>query len=309
MKEFKKIVAITHDRCMDGNGAKYAIWKKFGDKPLYLRGQYGRPLPEFEKDLDTLVIFADFSVPSRSDLEALGEACGHVLILDHHQTAREALEGCNHPRVEVVFDMNKSGAVLAWEYLHPDKDVPLLLEFVQDRDLWKFKFDETHAIHAALGTLKGKMKAWDHYSENCWFENTEQYVSPELEHLLKIGDVLLERDKDAVAAQVPENVRVVDFMGYKAGFLNNGNLVSEMGHAIYSDESLKVDIGVCWFVTKDNQVVLSMRSKQDSDIDVSRLCRTINSSGGGHFHAGGTRVSLDEIKEILNGKWYDGKPN
>jgi oligoribonuclease NrnB/cAMP/cGMP phosphodiesterase (DHH superfamily) len=36
--------------------------------------------------------------------------------------------------------MTKSGAVLAWEYFHPNLPVPELFKYVQDRDLWRWEF-------------------------------------------------------------------------------------------------------------------------------------------------------------------------
>src|SRR5579859_5933766 len=136
-----KTVILYHKDCMDGTASRYAAWRKFGDNAEYYACQYGQPLPDFERGPETEVFFLDYST-SQTELEALGEACGRVVVLDHHQTAREALEGCKHPKVEVVFDMNRSGAVIAWEYFHPDAEVPMLLQYVQDRDLWKFKFGD-----------------------------------------------------------------------------------------------------------------------------------------------------------------------
>lgn len=284
-----KTVILYHKDCMDGTGSRYAAWKKFGDNAEYYPCQYGKDLPNFERGPETEVYFLDFST-SRTELEALGEACKRVVICDHHQTAREALEGCNHPNVEIVFDMERSGAVIAWNYFHPDEEVPMLLQYVQDRDLWKFKFgDDSKALHAGLGTLKGNMYHWNHYA-----------TTDDIKPLFDIGETLLERDKAAVEAQVPSSVRVVNFMNYRCGFLNTGQLVSEMGHAMYSDETLNVQVGICWFALNDNQVVLSLRSKQGTDVDVSKIASLLQ--GGGHKHAAGCRVHISEMTSILNGE-------
>jgi oligoribonuclease NrnB/cAMP/cGMP phosphodiesterase (DHH superfamily) len=280
-----KVKILYHASCMDGTGSKYAAWKKFGENADYYPCQYGQPLPDLEGDRDSELFLLDFSV-SRTELETLRRVYKRVVVVDHHQTAREALEGLE----DVVFNMDKSGAVLAWEYFHPDDPVPMLLQYIQDRDLWKFKLEGTEAIHAGLGTLRGRMDVWNKYAEH----------SDGPHQLLAKGQILLDRDKDVVKNQVPQNVRVADFMGYRAGFLNNGALVSEMGHAMYSDETLNVDIGVCWFVMKDNTVVMSMRSAQDGGPDVSKLCKQFN--GGGHKNSAGCRTDLDTMKLILEGK-------
>lgn len=282
-----KTVILYHAQCMDGTASRYAAWKKFGDNAEYYPCQYGQPLPNFVRDKETEVYFLDYST-SRTELEALGEACRRVVVLDHHVTAREALEGCNHSNVEIVFDMDRSGAVIAWEYFHPGAEVPMLLQYVQDRDLWKFKFgDDSKTIHAGLGTLKGKMSAWDHYAT----------YRDELSVLFDPGNVLLDRDKASVEAQVPANVKVVNWEGYRCGFLNTGQLVSEMGHAMCSDETLEVDIGVCWFVTNDDTVILSLRSKQGTEVDVGALAK--KHGGGGHRHSAGCRTTLRGIEAIL----------
>jgi oligoribonuclease NrnB/cAMP/cGMP phosphodiesterase (DHH superfamily) len=286
-----KTVILYHAQCMDGTASRYAAWKKFGDNAEYYPCQYGQPLPNFARDKETEVYFLDYST-SRTELEALGEACGRVVVLDHHVTAREALEGCNHSNVEIVFDMDRSGAVIAWNYFFPDTEAPMLLQYVQDRDLWKFKFgDDSKTIHAGLGTLKGNMPLWNKYASN---ENA-------LQDLINTGEVLLDRDKASVEAQVPANVKVVEFMGYRCGFLNTGQLVSEMGHAMYSDETLNVDIGVCWFVTKDDTVILSLRSKQGTGPDVSEIAKMFG--GGGHKNAAGGRTTLTVVEQILKGMW------
>ena len=302
-----KTVILYHKDCMDGMGSRYAAWKKFGDSAEYYACQYGKPLPDFEKGPEIEVFFLDYST-SRTELEALGEACSRVVVLDHHQTAQEALEGCNHPKVEIVFDMNRSGAVIAWEYFHPNARVPMLLQYIQDRDLWRFHLGEdTKRIHAGLGTLKGNMFAWNEYAshDGDYFKAKPAIMGGNpLRDVIERGKVLLDRDEDAVRYQVPQNVRVEQFMGYNCGFLNTGQLVSEMGHAMYSDETLGVDIGICWFALNDNQIVLSLRSEQGTDVDVSKIAAYFG--GGGHKHAAGCRVTFAMMESILKGGFPDG---
>ena len=269
----------------------YAVWKKFGDSATYLPAQYGKPLPEFERGPDTYLIMVDFSVPSVADLEALGDACGRVVVCDHHVTARDALEGCNHPNVETVFDMNRSGAVIAWNYFHPDAETPMLLQFVQDRDLWQFKFPATKAVHAGLGMIRGGPSAWDKYANS----------HVQLTDLIGQGNLFLERDRLSVQAKVPSHVKVVRFDKYDAGIINTGELVSEVGEAIYNDQTLNVDIAIMYFITKDNDVILSMRSKKGG-VNVGELCKKLG--GGGHQASAGCKVDLYTLQHILNDEWW-----
>jgi nanoRNase/pAp phosphatase (c-di-AMP/oligoRNAs hydrolase) len=57
-----------------------------------------------------------------------------------------------------------------------------------------------------------------------------------------------------------------------------------------------------WFVTKDNQVILSMRSHKDSGVNVAELCKAFG--GGGHPNAAGCRVDFKTLEHILNDEWW-----
>jgi hypothetical protein len=55
--------------------------------------------------------------------------------------------------------MNKSGARLAWEFF-PDKPVPGLIRYVEDRDIWKWEFPESPAFLAALEMEPRSIARW-----------------------------------------------------------------------------------------------------------------------------------------------------
>lgn len=289
--EMPKTVILYHGSCMDGTGAKYAAWKQFQEKAEYYPCYYGQPLPEFNGKADTTIYFLDFSV-SRDELIALRSLYKRVVVIDHHVTAQEALQGLP----DVVFDMSKSGAVLAWEYFHPLTTIPMLLQFIQDRDLWKFQFPESKAIHVGLGTLEGKMKSWNNYVD----QPREEDVGDMLIELADTGKAILAEHQRIVRYAVPKTVKVINFLGKKAGIVNTGELVSEKGEAICRDEKLDVDLAIMWFVDTSDNVILSMRSLGD-ETDVSAICKQLG--GGGHRNASGCRVLLSDMPDILNGLW------
>ena len=149
----KWVYVLYHANCFDGTGAKFAAWKRFGDAAYYIPVQYGKPFPDMVKlGPETDVYILDFSYP-RDFLEELHSKVHKLVVLDHHKTAQADLAGLDYAK----FDMNKSGAVLAWEYFHPGKVVPDMLRLIQDGDLWKFEFAETKALRAALPLLESNM--------------------------------------------------------------------------------------------------------------------------------------------------------
>jgi len=146
-----KPLIIYHGNCLDGFGAAYAAWERFcnreGCSCEFLPAHHGEAPPQVaERDL----YIVDFSYP-RDILRELCAQAHRVTIIDHHVTAREDLAGLTeeHPNLTVVFDMERSGAVLAWEFFH-DAEPPQLLLHVQDRDLWRFELPETEDLNAAL---------------------------------------------------------------------------------------------------------------------------------------------------------------
>lgn len=76
--------------------------------------------------------------------------CNRLCILDHHKTAAEDLDGIfEHPKVDGRFDMERSGAMMAWDWFHMHRDCPLLIAYVQDRDLWRFEIEGTREVMAS----------------------------------------------------------------------------------------------------------------------------------------------------------------
>ena len=53
----------------------------------------------------------------------------------------------------IVFNNYKCGVILTWEYFFPDKPVPAILKYIDDRDRWQHKLPATHEIHAAVSAI------------------------------------------------------------------------------------------------------------------------------------------------------------
>lgn len=153
-----KTYVLFHGSCPDGTGAALAAWLRLGDKteagPVeYIPVNYGQPVPDIEPH--SAVYIVDFSYP-RKELESLKAFCPALIVLDHHATAQKDLEGLPY----CTFDMNKSGAVLAWEHFHPKMPVPTFIYYLQDRDLWKFELPQSREVSAAIGSYPFDFRLW-----------------------------------------------------------------------------------------------------------------------------------------------------
>lgn len=154
-------LVIYHANCLDGFGAAFAAYSHFrrGDEcPCdFVAASYGQRPPE-ATGRDVYIV--DFSY-RRQVLQKVCRAARSVTVIDHHITAERDLAGLEreHANLRAVFDMDKSGAVLAWEYFHREPP-PRLLLHIQDRDLWRFELDGTNDIYAALMARQYDFRAW-----------------------------------------------------------------------------------------------------------------------------------------------------
>ena len=145
---------IYHHPCTDGFGAAFTVWNYFQNKESrsedinieFIPAGYGSTKPEL---VGKNVLIVDYSYPADIMSEIIQEA-NSVLIIDHHQTAQKALSSID-PQY-CIFDMNHSGAILSWRFMsglysfskkegwifNKDSDLepPLLLRYIEDRDLW-----------------------------------------------------------------------------------------------------------------------------------------------------------------------------
>lgn len=163
-----KPLIVFHKNCMDGSASALAAYLKFGDEAEYRPAQYGDAAPTDEAVRGRDMYILDFSYP-RAELVRMAHAQefdsnevqpgqNRFIVLDHHKTAQADLAGLPF----CTFDMNKSGAVLAWEhfntpfcdgYVDPNGMMPPLPElfaYVQDRDLWRWELPHSREVSAAL---------------------------------------------------------------------------------------------------------------------------------------------------------------
>jgi hypothetical protein len=169
-------LVIYHDKCADGIVAAWACWKRWGDTPEYRAANYGHKPPEDVAGKHILIV--DFSWPAEELRAMVGAGARSIVVLDHHKTAREALEGFqvfkHHPDrftaptaalmlddlrrggwapIVALFDMERSGARMAWDFVQPYRSAPRLVELVERYDLWRFNAgtrDHAEVLHLAI---------------------------------------------------------------------------------------------------------------------------------------------------------------
>lgn len=285
-----KSLCIYHGNCADGFGAAWAVRHALGDDVEFHAGVYGNMPPEV---LGRDVILVDFSY-KRPVMEELACRTRTVLILDHHKTAAEdlaAIPGAaktwqqhldqrgafpgedGGTNMTALFDLERSGAGIAWDYFHPGLARPPLINHLEDRDLWRFRLPGTREIQAAVFSYPYDFNVWDKLMA----------MEP---HKLQVEGVAIERKhhKD-IAELVGVLKRRMNIGGYSVPVANLPyTLTSDAGNLMAEGEPF----AACYWDTPDGRV-FSLRSRPEG-LDVSEIAR--HYGGGGHKNASGFRKPI-----------------
>ena len=234
---------------------------------------------------DALIAFVDIA-PARDELRELADIAGQVVILDHHVTARDRLAG----EVSLVseleaeghvlhFDLGHSGAVLAWHYFRPDEDVPELLHYVEDQDLWNWALPDSNAVNAAIASYPREFEVWD------------RLASEPIEVLVEQGKPILRANRMEVERRL-EHARPVALGTKRIEAVNASTNRSEIGHQLARRAQYGEQWGLVYRV-EGAEVYGTLYSI--GDLDVSQVA--LGYGGGGHKNASGFHVSLERWLE------------
>jgi uncharacterized protein len=260
-----KTLIVYHGNCIDGFSAAWACYLRYGESAEYFPAQYGASGADVELPDVTGrdVVIVDFCT-GREQLLALNARARTLLVLDHHKTAEAACAGLDF----CVFDMEQSGAGLAWRHFHPTAPEPLLVSYVEDRDLWRFKLPRSKSYNAWVSTLPMNMAAWQNASE-ADFDGCANMGAAVLAYI------------DRYVLEMSAQARRVTFAGHadvpvvNAPYINTSELVGYL-----AKESV---FAAGWFQRSDGLYQYSLRSR--GDFDVSALAKRFG--GGGHKNAAG----------------------
>lgn len=277
----KKIIVFYHKDCWDGFGGAWAAWKKFGNKADYIGLEPGKgPAPakdsagklDFEvkgKEVYTI----DTAFPEEAAKKILRDN-KKLVVLDHHLSNAQRVK----LSTENVYQMNHSGAVIAWNYFHPKKPVPVFLRYVEDADIWKWTLPNSRAISMLREDLP--------FDFNIWNKKVREYENKKKLKTFVIQGRQLLGYSAALQDRAIENAQVVEFEGHKCLAVNSPLLHSDIGNKL---SKLMPPFGIVWSEKSDYRAV-SLRS--NGKFDVSALAQKYG--GGGHKAAAAFRLKLTD---------------
>ena len=211
----------------------------------------------------------------------------------------------------IIHDNNKSGAMLAWEYFHPDTEVPLFIRHIDDYDRWQFKIDGTKAFNKAIWShAPWSFKQWVEWFYDCEAGFTHKYWAD----FYTEGEAILRAHDQNVQSVVKCSARkcMIECGGNVAVIASNAfenslpgpcllpglaancppHLTSDVGHELATQSGT---FGLLWCIDKDNQCKCSLRS--NGGYDVSAIAKAFG--GGGHRNAAGFTTDIQTLLEWI----------
>lgn len=260
---------LYHANCYDGFGSAFAAWKKFGyENTTYIPVTHNQPAPETPNAQAIYIL--DFAYSAREIYTWLDNGIP-VILLDHHKTAKESLDSLmgSHSHLHIVFNLEKSGALISWNYFHPSTEVPELIKHISDRDLWQFKYPDTEKVHNGLLSLERTFEVWDSI-------NIEE---------LKLKGGACTSFYNKLISDICNASYLGKIYGQYVPMVNTSLGWSDVGSKMlekYPNYSY-----VACFTVQEEQVMWSLRSKKD--FDVSEIAKKFG--GGGHKNAAGFKTT------------------
>lgn len=284
-------ICIYHAHCIDGFTAAWAIYKRWPEA-TFIAASYGEAPPDVA---GKHVLIVDFSF-KRPVLLEMAKSAASITILDHHVSAQKdlapfavadmnALEppevlALSVAAIQALFDMYRSGAMLAWEYAHPGKAVPNIVDHVQDRDLWCFAHHGTEEINASLALLPMDMAVWCLTADQLQGEGWHEHYA--------MGSALMRQATKNCEAVIGASLTMRTIDGHFVPTVNAPHfMASEIGN-ILAEKGFP--FAATWYDTFNNKRAFSLRST-DAGEDVSVIAAKFG--GGGHRNAAGFAVDLD----------------
>ncbi len=281
-----KTYVIYHGNCLDGFCSATIAYKFFQEhhpntKVEYIAGYHQSPVPKMGKN--SVIYLLDFSYPRNIILELQNDH-QKVIILDHHKTAQEALMGLSG----AFFNLNKSGAVLTWNYFFPESPLPWSVKMFDDRDLWKWEIEQTKPFtEAVLNLVDFDLDTWQNLL------NDDRYVS----NLVEQGKTIVRAGKNQVKNQL-KNVYWANLPEQpdRVPMINSPHMVSETCQAMY-DKFPQAPYVVMWSCI-DDTIVINLRSRKNGGADVSQVAK--HYGGGGHKNAAGAKINVKQWFEYFS---------
>lgn len=291
----QRFMTLYHVGCNDGAAAVWAAREIMGEASGYMAHQYGWKIPR-EVDGKHLIL-VDLSLPIEQIEELLSSGrVLSVMVIDHHKSAipiADTFEECrtfsdylqriqeHDNRCLQFIKMNRSGAVLSWMFFNDkleedfkDGDdlsaqMPDILRYIEDYDLWHHKLAPTKAINRWL--IDGGLTI-DRIGESMGPDGKVR------DEVIAIGNAYIDYNDSITKSIIKNYVQEFPLLGGTVALINGPHhLRNEI-----TDRLIDKYLFVSCYTVRSELVVYSLRSRKGG-FDVSTIAESMG--GGGHAEA------------------------
>ncbi|MBL0333607.1 MAG: hypothetical protein IPP08_07945 [Chlorobiota bacterium] len=229
-----------------------------------------------------------------------------VICIDHHKTALEKINEislyCNEVFIKIAPGM--SGATLVWEYcnirFNEDKDIPLMLKYVADQDLWEWELENSKEVNATINLNEDRVEGIENEfiesinNSQIWLENST---------LKGIG---ISAMIDSQTRKTLSHTKRINYLDTHLLITNATSFASETGNLLCEEFNKKPNcVAVIYTILDSGSVRCSFRSISGGNKSAREIAEMFG--GGGHENAAGCRFNsfLDFAKAFNLIEYYN----
>lgn len=255
------VICIFRDADLDGFAGAFCVWKMYPNALFVPASQANPQLPFAGKH----VYIIDYAYPMNV-LSEIASMAQSVRVIEHHDDFQRQLSGYQGvfpDNLHIIYDSQSSGAGLAWDFFNFHQPRPALINYIEDRALWRYQYPETRAMVAALQSFPMDFRVWD-----------QLMFQTDLNHLLQEGEILLRKVQRDIDQAITTTRRRVDIGGYDVPLVNlHPGIVSDACSQLARGEPFAVGY---WDTPQGRRFSLH---STDRGVDVSSLARNFGGEG------------------------------
>jgi oligoribonuclease NrnB/cAMP/cGMP phosphodiesterase (DHH superfamily) len=287
------VTLVYHHNDADGLAAAY-VHKMYMEKQRKVpKDQVWHFAYDYDMDEPSMsfegadIVILDFSFP-RATIERMQKEAKRFILIDHHKTAAENLEGLPN----CIIEQGVAASHLALRHFFgidfENLDKPAykadelvyikfwFLPYVEDRDVWNNKLPFTKEVNAYIHSFPLDLAGYS------------MLASQTLGDARRAGGEILQSQSMQIERLI-ENAYWGNFAGYYVPFNNSPVYQSELGNRLSDGEPF----AVVYWDKPGNIREYSLRSAKNGE-DVEAIARMFG--GGGHVHAAGfTRPKEEDV--------------
>ncbi len=280
---------LYHGDCVDGFASAFCCWLynkqkgKKGKKITYIACQYQKPPPTLN---NRNILMCDFSY--KYDVLKKLLKNNNMIVLDHHQSAEKDLK--NIPNENKVFNSNNSGAYITWAYFFGEKNIPLMIKYIQENDLCRKSIPNVRQFTSYIFSIQKTFDNYEKFLDDSYVLNT----------VIPLGDGMMRQNDSYInegVKKVAVNFILLDNNLYFVGNVNTSILKSEIGNAFLisnPDANFATSYSINEYT---GETYISLRSN-NMGTDVGEISSKFG--GGGHRNSAGVSVyNSDSLPSIL----------